>query len=103
MKTNKSTLFLMALLGVFIFSGCEDKREEPQPTQSIVQLAQAQPNLSSLATAFLQHHIISAPTTARRVFSRNLITGSVPSLNGYLSISVTAVTVTSGNCPADEE
>jgi transforming growth factor-beta-induced protein len=54
-------------------------------------------NLNTL-TAVLQHHIISSPTTATgRVFSRDLITGSVPTLNGNLSISATAGTVTSGN------
>jgi transforming growth factor-beta-induced protein len=49
-------------------------------------------------TAVLQHHIISAPTTVTgRVFSTDLITGSVPTLNGNISISATAGTVTSGN------
>jgi transforming growth factor-beta-induced protein len=49
-------------------------------------------------TAVLQHHIISSPTTATgRVFSSDLITGSVPTLNGNISISATALTVTSGN------
>jgi transforming growth factor-beta-induced protein len=49
-------------------------------------------------TAVLQHHIISSPATATgRVFSRDLITGSVPTLNGNISISATAGTVTSGN------
>jgi len=52
----------------------------------------------STLTAVLQHHIISSPTTATgRVFSRDLITGSVPTLNGNISISATAGTVTSGN------
>lgn len=50
MKTKKMTLVLFALLGIFILSGCE-KEEDPKPTQSIVQLAQAQTNLSSLVTA----------------------------------------------------
>jgi transforming growth factor-beta-induced protein len=54
-------------------------------------------NLNTL-TAVLQHHIISSPTTATgRVFSSDLITGSVPALNGNISISATAGTVTSGN------
>ena len=54
-------------------------------------------NLNTL-TAVLQHHIISSPTTATgRVFSSDLITGSVPTLNGNISISATAGTVTSGN------
>jgi transforming growth factor-beta-induced protein len=49
-------------------------------------------------TAVLQHHIISSPTTATgRVFSSDLITGSVPTLNGNINISATAGTVTSGN------
>jgi len=49
-------------------------------------------------TAVLKHHIISSPTTATgRVFSSDLITGSVPTLNGNISISATAATVTSGN------
>ncbi|MFO7619680.1 MAG: fasciclin domain-containing protein [Bacteroidales bacterium] len=54
-------------------------------------------DLSTL-TAVLQHHIISSPTTATgRVFSSDLVTGSVPALNGNLTISATAGTVTSGN------
>jgi transforming growth factor-beta-induced protein len=49
-------------------------------------------------TAVLQHHIISSPTTATgRVFSTDLITGSVPTLNGNVSISASAGTVTSGS------
>jgi transforming growth factor-beta-induced protein len=49
-------------------------------------------------TAVLQHHIVSAPATATgRVFSSDLVTGSVPSLNGNLTINATAGTVTSGN------
>jgi transforming growth factor-beta-induced protein len=54
-------------------------------------------NLNTL-TAVLQHHIISSPTTATgRIFSSDLITGSVPTLNGNLSINASAGTVTSGN------
>jgi transforming growth factor-beta-induced protein len=46
-------------------------------------------------TAVLQHHIISAPTTATgRVFSRDLVTGNVATLNGNISINATAGTVT---------
>jgi transforming growth factor-beta-induced protein len=49
-------------------------------------------------TAVLQHHIISSPTTATgRVFSTDLFTGNAPTLNGNISISATALTVTSGN------
>ena len=49
-------------------------------------------------TAVLQHHIISSPTTASgRVFSTDLSTGNVPTLNGNIGISATALTVTSGN------
>lgn len=49
-------------------------------------------------TAVLQHHIISSPTTATgRVFSSDLVTASVATLNGNISISATALTVTSGN------
>jgi len=49
-------------------------------------------------TAVLQHHIISSPTTATgRVFSSDLVTGSVPTLNGNINISASAGTVTSGN------
>ena len=51
MKTQKLTLVLIALLGIYIFTGCEKKDEAPQPTQNIVVLAQAQPNLSSLVAA----------------------------------------------------
>jgi transforming growth factor-beta-induced protein len=54
-------------------------------------------NINTL-TAVLQHHIISAPTTATgRIFSSDLVTGSVPTLNGNISINATAGTVTSGN------
>jgi len=54
-------------------------------------------NLNTL-TAVLQHHIISSPTTATgRIFSSDLISGSVPTLNGNISINATAGTVTSGN------
>jgi transforming growth factor-beta-induced protein len=49
MKNRKLTLGLIALMGIFIFAGCE--KDDPEPTQSIVELAQAQPNLSSLVTA----------------------------------------------------
>ena len=51
MKTQKLTLALITLVGIFILSGCEKEDEAPQPTQNIVQLAQDQPNLSSLVTA----------------------------------------------------
>jgi transforming growth factor-beta-induced protein len=51
MKTQKLTLVLVALMGIFIISGCEKKDEAPQPTQNIVQIAQDQTNLSSLVTA----------------------------------------------------
>jgi len=51
MKTQKLTLLLIALMGIFILSGCEKEEEAPQPTQNIVQLAQDQPSLSSLVTA----------------------------------------------------
>lgn len=47
-------------------------------------------------TAVLQHHILSAPTTATgRVFSSDLITGSVPTLNGNISINAASGIVTS--------
>ena len=49
-------------------------------------------------TAVLQHHIISSPTTATgRVFSTDLASGSVPTLNGDITINASAATVTSGN------
>jgi len=52
----------------------------------------------STLTAVLQHHIITAPTTPTgRVFSTDLINGSVPTLNGDITINATAGTVTSGN------
>ena len=52
----------------------------------------------TLLTKVLQHHIVSSPTTATgRVFSSDLVTGNVPTLNGNLSINATALTVTSGN------
>ncbi|MBN8576326.1 MAG: fasciclin domain-containing protein [Cytophagales bacterium] len=52
-------------------------------------------NLNTL-TAVLQHHIVSAPTTATgRVFSTDLVNGAVPTLNGNITISATNGTVTS--------
>ncbi len=49
-------------------------------------------------TAVLQHHIVSTPTTpSGRVFSSDLVTGNVPTLNGNVSINATSGTVTSGN------
>lgn len=49
-----------------------------------------------LLTAVLQHHIVSAPTTATgRVFSTDLVNGAVPTLNGNVTISATNGTVTS--------
>lgn len=48
-------------------------------------------------TAVLKHHIVSAPTTPTgRVFSSDLVTGNVPTLNGNISINATNGTVTSG-------
>jgi transforming growth factor-beta-induced protein len=50
----------------------------------------------------LQKHIISAPTTTTgRVFSRDLITGNVSTLNGTIAINATALTVTSGGVMAN--
>lgn len=52
MKLRKLTLVPIALMGIFILSGCDKDDETPQePTQNVVQLAQSQPNLSSLVTA----------------------------------------------------
>lgn len=52
----------------------------------------------STLTAVLQHHIISSPTTSTgRVFSTDLVTGTVPTLNGNININASAGTVTSGN------
>jgi transforming growth factor-beta-induced protein len=49
-------------------------------------------------TAVLQHHIVSSPTTATgRVFSSDLITGAVPTLNGNITINASTATVTSGS------
>jgi transforming growth factor-beta-induced protein len=49
-----------------------------------------------LLTAVLQHHIVSAPTTATgKVFSTDLVNGAVPTLNGNVTISATNGTVTS--------
>lgn len=54
-------------------------------------------NINTLTTV-LQHHIISSPTTPTgRVFSSDLVNGTVSSLNGNLNINATALTVTSGN------
>ena len=99
MKNRRLTLGLFALLGTLIFTGCE--KDDPEPTQSIVEIAQDQPDLSSLVAALtkvLQHHIISSPATASgRVFFSDLITGNLPTLNGNISISAAAGTVTSVN------
>jgi transforming growth factor-beta-induced protein len=52
--------------------------------------------------AVLQKHIISAPTTTTgRVFSRDLITGNVATLNGNVAINATTLTVTSGGVTAN--
>ncbi|MCE2994890.1 MAG: fasciclin domain-containing protein [Cyclobacteriaceae bacterium] len=52
--------------------------------------------------AVLQKHIISSPTTATgRVFSRDLVTGNVASLNGDIAINATNLTVTSGGVVAN--
>jgi transforming growth factor-beta-induced protein len=49
-----------------------------------------------LLTAVLQHHIVSAPTTATgKVFSTDLVNGAVPTLNGNVTISAANGTVTS--------
>lgn len=49
-----------------------------------------------LLTAVLQHHIVSAPTTATgKVFSTDLVNGAVPTLNGSVTINPTSGTVTS--------
>jgi len=51
-----------------------------------------------LLTAVLQHHIISSPTTTTgRIFSSDLVTASVPTLNGDISIDASTLTVTSGS------
>lgn len=51
-------------------------------------------NLNTL-TNVLRHHIVSAPTTPTgRVFSRDLVTASVTTLNGNVAINATAGTVT---------
>ncbi|MFN8890409.1 MAG: fasciclin domain-containing protein, partial [Cyclobacteriaceae bacterium] len=52
--------------------------------------------------AVLQKHIISSPTTATgRIFSRDLVTGNVASLNGDIAINATNLTVTSGGVVAN--
>ena len=50
----------------------------------------------------LQKHIINKPTTASgRVFSSDLVTGNVATLNGDVAINATALTVTSGGVVAN--
>jgi transforming growth factor-beta-induced protein len=52
--------------------------------------------------AVLQKHIITSPTTATgRVFSSDLVTGNVTTLNGNIAINATALTVTSGGVVAN--
>jgi transforming growth factor-beta-induced protein len=69
MKTKKLTLVLFALLGIFILSGCEKEDEFPQPAQIIVQLARAQPNLSSLVTALTKFPDLVATLSGRGKFT----------------------------------
>ncbi len=50
----------------------------------------------------LQKHIISSPTTVTgRVFSSDLVTGNVATLNGNVAINATALTVASGGVVAN--
>jgi transforming growth factor-beta-induced protein len=63
-------------------------------------------NLETVAgttlVAVLQKHLVSAPTTATgRVFSSDLVSGAVPTLNGDVTINATALTVTSGGVVAN--
>jgi transforming growth factor-beta-induced protein len=51
MKNKKITLALVALMGIFIFSGCKDNDEDEPTTQNIVKVAQGQPDLSTLVAA----------------------------------------------------
>jgi transforming growth factor-beta-induced protein len=52
--------------------------------------------------AVLQKHLISAPTTATgRVFSNDLVSGAVATLNGNVTINATALTVASGGVTAN--
>ena len=56
----------------------------------------------STLIAVLQKHIVSAPTTTTgRVFSSDLVSGDVPTLNGNVTINATALTVTSGGVVAN--
>ena len=49
-------------------------------------------------TALIEDNgVVHVMTATGRVFSSDLVTGSVPALNGNISISATAGTVTSGN------
>ncbi len=48
MKPQKLTLGLFALMGIYILSGCEKDEETPQLSKNIVEIAQAEPDLSSL-------------------------------------------------------
>jgi transforming growth factor-beta-induced protein len=52
--------------------------------------------------AVLQKHLISAPTTATgRVFSSDLVSGDVPTLNGNITINATALTVKTSTVTAN--
>jgi transforming growth factor-beta-induced protein len=51
MKNQKLALALSLFLGILVITGCEKDENEPQPSQNIVQVAQGQPNLSSLVSA----------------------------------------------------
>jgi transforming growth factor-beta-induced protein len=52
--------------------------------------------------AVLQKHLISAPTTATgRVFSSDLVSGDVPTLNGNITIDATALTVKTSTVTAN--
>lgn len=60
MKLKKLTLAPFALMGIFILSGCDKDDETAEPTQNIVQLAQAQPSLSTLVTALTKFPDLAA-------------------------------------------
>ena len=51
MKQKTLLIGLFGMIGLFIIAGCEKKEEPTKPTNSIVQIAQSQPNLSSLVAA----------------------------------------------------
>ena len=84
MKTQKLTLVLVTLLGIFILSGCEKKDEASMPAQNIVQVAQEQPSLSSLVAA-----LIKFPDLVTTLSSNGKFTVFAPTNDAFTALLAT--------------